>query len=131
MAKKKADSSIQAKERNRRFYTLFRREIDRYCIPLVLNISEMTPIFHEGRQVGFLSVVGDYLDGLFVLPEYRRMGLGKKAVLEWIEAHGMPRTLHIVNSNLGAKRFWEALFELAVVDENEVDTLYRIVALRR
>ena len=131
MAKKKPNPSIQARERNRRFYALFRRELDRYCIPLILNISEISPIFHEGRQVGFLSVVGDYLDGLFILPEYRRMGLGKKAVLEWIEAHGMPRTLHIVNSNLGAKRFWEELFELAVVDENEVDTLYSIVALRR
>ena len=111
-------------------YRKFRSEIDGYAAPLIVETLTVVPIFCDGTQVGFLSMDGSHIDGLFVKKEHRRKGLGKKAVLGWIKENGLPNTLCIINNNLPAQAFWNKLFHLKPIEWNTVDTLYSIVELK-
>ncbi len=54
------------------FFSAERRLIAEQWLPM----SETTVFESSGRVVGFISMVGDEVGGLFVHPEYQRQGIG-------------------------------------------------------
>lgn len=113
-------------------YKSFRAELDDMCIPQIINdLRIIHPIIADGKTVGMIGGFIDYIDCLYVLPEYRRRGLARKAALEYVDGnikYGI--RLHIINSNEVAKRFWHSLFELKEMGRNNIDTLYEIVSVK-
>lgn len=105
-------------------YHAFRYEIDEYVLGIMPG--KMRPIKYNGETVGFLLVEDGYIVGIWVQKEFRRRGLGRKAVLDYIEEEGMPCSLHTVNSNTVAQKFWRSLFHLSAREINDVDTLWQI-----
>lgn len=112
---------------NCKMYTQFRAEIDAMYSPLVLDeCDEVIEIMHNTQQIGLLCVKDKYIQGLYILPKYRRMGFGKTAVLNYIKKYGMPKDLTILNTNYDAITFWNSIFELEVIKANPIDTYYKI-----
>ena len=67
---------------NYKMYTKFRAEIDAMYSPLVINeCDEVVEIMHNTQQIGLLCVKDKYIQGLYILPEYRKKGHGRKAIL--------------------------------------------------
>ena len=108
-----------------------RAELDKICIPEILKCIEVIPI-GEDAEKGILCIHHadwwEYIDCLYICPEYRRQGEAKKAVLEWYWKQSQTREirLHIINKNKPAMRFWHKLFVLEEIEKNDVDTLYII-----
>lgn len=112
-------------------YTKFRAEIDAMYSPLVLDECDgVIEIMHNTQQIGLLCVKDKYIQGLYILPEYRRMGFGRKAVLNYIEEYGTPKDLTILNTNYDAINFWNSIFELEILKANSIDTYYKIKATK-
>lgn len=119
-------------------YKEFRKELDDYCIPLILSDRQISVYdIRDGKDVvGIFCVYecfpgGNYFDCIYVLPKYRKKGLAKKVVLAWGEKNDLVgTTLHIINNNEPAKAFWNSLFELEEVSSTLVDTLYRITSVK-
>ena len=113
-------------------YTDFRKELDTMAVPLVYDeLKIVKPIIADGKTVGIIGGAVDYIDCVYVMPEYRRKGLARKAVLDYVKGYlhyGI--RLHIINTNETAKKFWNSLFELKEIGSNEVDTLYEIVKVK-
>lgn len=108
-------------------YLDFRKEIDVLAFPLIKKNFDYIKIYHLGKQVGFLIVCDGYVESLYVKPEFRRLGLAKKAVLNYIN-QGKPITrLHILDSNKVAHKFWSSIFDLYSLDFSSVDTLYSVM----
>ena len=115
----------------REMYFRFRNEIDSYVLPILIENGAIFKRIEVRKQlVGYLMVIDGYIDGLFVSPGYRREGLGKKAVMEYIQDYGLPKSLHIVNTNKVAKKFWHSIFKMRMLEKNEVDTLWEIEGLK-
>lgn len=115
----------------REMYFRFRNEIDNYVLPILIENGAIFKRIEVRKQlVGYLMVIDGYIDGLFVLPGYRREGLGKKAVMEYIQDYGLPERLHIVNTNKVAKKFWHSIFKMRMLEKNEIDTLWEIEGLK-
>lgn len=111
-------------------YTKFRQELDQKWIPEVLKRVDIIPIGKDAK-IGMMCVADQtpffvYIDCLYIRPEHRRKGYARKAVLEWYEKQTAVVRLHIINTNEPALRFWNKLFELEVIEENDIDTLYCI-----
>lgn len=116
------------------FYTLFRGELDRICIPEILRFVDTTPIMYDGKQVGFLCTADQndwiYIDALYILPYYRRKGLAREAVLEWLEKQRKEEIrLRIIHKNKVAFDFWTSVFGLEEIERNEVDGLYKVTVV--
>lgn len=108
-------------------YLDFRKEIDVLAFPLIKKNFDYIKIYHLGKQVGFLIVYDGYVESIYVKPEFRRLGLAKKAVLNYIN-QGKPITrLHILDSNRIAYKFWSSIFNLCSLDFSSVDTLYSVM----
>ena len=115
----------------RELYFRFRNEIDSYVLPILIENGAIFKRIEVRKQlVGYLMVIDGYIDGLFVLPGYRREGLGKKAVMEYIQDYGLPKSLHIVNTNKVAKKFWHSIFKMRMLEKNAIDTLWEIEGLK-
>lgn len=115
----------------REMYFRFRNEIDSYVLPILIENGAIFKRIEVRKQlVGYLMVIDGYIDGLFVSPGYRREGLGKKAVMEYIQDYGLPKSLHIVNTNKVAKKFWHSIFKMRMLEKNEIDTLWEIEELK-
>lgn len=115
----------------REMYFRFRNEIDSYVLPILIENGAIFKRIEVRKQlVGYLMVIDGYIDGLFVSPGYRREGLGKKAVMEYIQDYGLPKSLHIVNTNKVAKKFWHSIFKMRMLEKNEIDTLWEIEGLK-
>ena len=114
-------------------YLSFRQELDRICVPEILKIVDTTKIMHEGNVVGILCANPDYIDCIYILPEYRRRGLARKAVLNFWENNPYKHDvrLHIIRKNKPALRFWKGIFELELLEGNESDDLYRILKVKQ
>ena len=114
-------------------YLMFRKEIDTIQFHLLKSWSGngVVEIKHGDNVVGFLMVIERYVNGIYVIPEFRRLGLAKKAVLNYIKQGGVIETLHIVNSNSTALAFWKSIFNLELIDECPCDTYYRVVSLSK
>ena len=113
-------------------YLQFRRELDKMCVPKILEHSEIVnPIEYDGQVVGMISGSRAYIDCLYIYPKYRRKGLGKKAALDYVRGHlhyGIK--LDIINNNEVAKKFWNSIFILREIEHNDIDTLYLIVGIK-
>lgn len=121
--------SLNTQERE--LFYQFRGEIDSYVLPILLENGAIFKRIEVRKQlVGYLMVIKGYIDGLYVKPAYRRQGLGKKAVMEYIQEYGLPERLHIVNTNNTAKKFWHSIFNMRMLETNEVDTLWEIINLK-
>ena len=113
-------------------YVKFRIEIEEMYAPLVLKeCDEVIKIINDNQEVGLLCVKDKYIQGLYILPEHRRKGYGKKAILDYIKKYGMLKDLTILNTNETAKAFWNSLFDLEVIKANSIDTYYKIIKLNK
>ena len=112
-------------------YLKFREELDKICVPVILeNLDYIVDIKCDGKLVGIVGGNAGYIDVVYILPEYRRKGLAKKAVLEWYKRYKSQyenTKLHIINNNVLALKFWKSLFRLRAITSNAVDTLYEIL----
>ena len=118
-------------------YLDFRNELDKICVPEILKVVNTLPIWYDEKQVGMLCYVENaegftYIDCLYVVPEYRRKGLARHTVNEFLDKHkGREIRLHIINKNRIAYNFWTSFFELEEIEGNFVDTLYKIKGVRK
>ena len=107
-------------------YKKFRYELEDYAVPLIVDNLSFIELHYEENIVGFACVYNDYLDAFYILPEYRRKGLGSKLVKDIYKKEKF-KTLHIINNNVPALEFWKKNFILEELESNFCDTLYRIV----
>ena len=108
----------------------FRRELDVLAFPLIKEISDYREIKYNDKVVGFLMVEHGYVDSIYVEPMYRKQGLAKKAVMDYLAEGKVIDRLHIINTNKVAYEFWNSIFELRKDFGNNVDHLYFVVAVR-
>ena len=111
-------------------YLDFRKVCDTLSFPMLREWGEYRQIKCDGEVVGFLMVIEGYVEGIYVKPEYRRKGLARKAVLEFMDDGGYIDTLHIIKTNETAQKFWESIFHLVTISDCPVDTLYRVIRRR-
>lgn len=114
-----------------KMYNDFRIEIEKICTPEILKQVTTIKLIKDDKDVGILCYIPQngyiYIDALYIIPEYRRKGVGKGAVLNWYEDFKDDEIrLHIVNTNYPALSFWHSVFELEAIENNSIDTLYRI-----
>lgn len=112
-------------------YKLFRQELDDICIPEIVKMNSPQLIEEDGKLYGLLCASPDYIDCIYILPKYRRQGIARKAVLEhWNKNKPCEMRLHIIHKNKPALKFWNSVFELELIGENEIDGLYRIRGIK-
>lgn len=114
------------------YYKDFRKELDNMCVPLIINdLKRFEPIMADGELVGMVGGFTDYIDCVYVKPEYRRKGLARNAVLKFVKGNlNYGIRLHIINNNTVAYDFWNSIFELKEIGSNPIDTLYEIVKVK-
>lgn len=121
-------------------YLAFRKTIDDYCFPLIkewatkqkgfITLYDNNDNERVGHNpVGFLIVIDGYVDGIYVMPEHRRKGIAKKAVMDYLKSGGVITRLHIIRTNTPALNFWKSIFVLEPENDCPVDVLYRVVKL--
>ena len=116
---------------NINMYIKFRTEIEEMYAPYVLNQCDVIEIFNEkNKKIGILCVDDKYIDGLYILPEYRNKGYATKAVMDYIKKYGTPEDLTILNTNTPALNFWTSIFDLTPIENNGIDTYYCINGLK-
>ena len=112
-------------------YLKFRAELDKIWVPVWVGLMDCVELICcDDKLVGMVCGDLGYIDVVYVLPEYRRKGLAKTAVLEWWKRYksaDQNTHLHIINNNEVALRFWNSLFVLREVEKSETDTLYEIL----
>jgi GNAT superfamily N-acetyltransferase len=69
----------------------------------VREASRVVGLYHEGRQIGFARTFSDginmaYLADVYVLPEYRRQGLGFEVVRESVEGSPFAKARWILHT---------------------------------
>ena len=114
-------------------YKSFRAELDDMCVPIIVQkeLKIIRPIIADGKTVGMIGGFLDYIDCLYVLPEYRGRGLARKAALEYVKGNlGYGVRLRIINNNEVAKAFWNSVFVLKEIGGNSVDTVYEIEGVK-
>lgn len=122
-------------------YLAFRKTIDDYCFPLIKEWATKQKGFitlydnndnddvAKRKPVGFLIVIDGYVDGIYVMPEHRRKGIAKKAVMDYLKRGGVITRLHIIRTNTPALNFWKSIFVLEPENDCPVDVLYNVVKL--
>jgi putative acetyltransferase len=83
----------------------------------------------DGRVVGFISLVGDDVGGLFVEPSCHRRGIGR-ALLDFALAKGRPLELEVFEENSPARAFYERCGFVDVSDYLHAETGHRMVRMR-
>lgn len=112
-------------------YLEFRKELDKICAPEILKLSQPKLIKENGEVVGLFCASADYIDCIYILPEHRRKGIARKTVIKhWKENKNYEIRLYIIRKNEPALKFWNNIFELELVGENDIDYLYRIVGCK-
>lgn len=89
------------------FYKAFRKELDEMCIPLAVDWLKIRPILADDKIVSFIGGFPDYIDSLYVLPEYRRRGLARKAEESFIGGDN-PRGIRLVIINNNEPLWFES-----------------------
>lgn len=120
-------------------YLAFRKTIDDYCFPLIkewatkqegfITLYDENDDKSKHNPVGFLIVIDGYVDGIYVIPEHRRKGIAKKAVMDYLKSGGVITRLHIIRTNTPALNFWKSIFVLEPENDCPVDVLYNVVKL--
>ena len=80
----------------------------------------------DGNNKAILIVELNYINGLWVAPEYRRQHIGHNIVIDFMKNYYYPTTLHILNNNPRAYKFWNSLFELEELEVSPFEALYAI-----
>lgn len=121
----------------REMYLAFRKTMDDYCFPLIKEWAQKQEGFimlyddnddnAKRNHVGFLIVIDGYVDGIYVMPEHRRKGIAKKAVMDYLKSGGVITRLHIIRTNTLALNFWKSIFILEPENDCPVDVLYRVI----
>ena len=111
-----------------KLYTKFRKELDKMCIPLIIDELKVEPIIYKNKIVGMIAYTYNYIECVYVKPRYRRKGLAKAAVEKLIKGRNM--RLHIINNNTVAYKFWNDNFKLEVITSDNVDTLYWVRGIK-
>ena len=109
----------------------FRRELDVLAFPLIKDISDYREIKYNDKVVGFLMVEHGYVDSIYVEPMYRKQGLARKAVMDYLAEGKIIGHLHIINTNDTAYKFWNSVLSLVPEETNHVDTLYRVISVKK
>lgn len=120
-------------ELHREMYLEFRKELDKIVVPLLFNDEDfgIQNVLCDGKIVGIFCTVNHYIDCIYIQPKYRRRGLAKEVVLNFVKRYmDLGLRLHIINNNEPAKAFWNSLFELEKIEINPIDTLYEIVSIK-
>ena len=109
-------------------YLQFRKEIDTMFYPKFARLNDvLTRKDEHGNVIAMLIVENkSYIDCLWIDEKYREKGIGTALVVEYVLNHKMPNTLHILNNNNVAYRFWNNIFNLYAIEANPYDTLYGI-----
>ena len=121
-------------EEHLKMFLDFRKTCDELSFPLLCQWSgsqgDYKEIKFDGQIVGFLMVIEGYVEGIYVKPEFRRKGLAKKAVVDFMNQGGFLNRLHIIKTNKVARKFWFSILELKKIDECPVDELYQVEAIK-
>lgn len=123
----------------RDMYLAFRKTMDDYCFPLIkewatkqegfITLYDENDDKAKRNPVGFLIVIDGYVYGIYVMPEHRRKGIAKKAVMDYLKRGGVINRLHIIQTNTPALKFWKSIFVLEPENDCPVDVLYNVVKL--
>ena len=123
----------------REMYFAFRNTMDCYCFPLIkewatkqegfITLYDENDDKSKRKPVGFLIVIDGYVDGSYVMPEHRRKGIAKKAVMDYLKNGGVITRLHIIRTNTPALNFWKSIFVLEPENDCPVDVFYNVVKL--
>ena len=123
----------------REMYFAFRNTMDCYCFPLIkewatkqegfITLYDENDDKSKRKPVGFLIVIDGYVDGIYVMPEHRRKGIAKKAVMDYLKSGGVITRLYIIRTNTPALNFWKSIFVLEPENDCPVDVLYNVVKL--
>ena len=100
------------------------------AFPLLQEYGDFVPIIYDNQKVGFLLVIDGYVEGIWVNPEYRRKGLAKKAVLDYINNGGEINILDVVRTNVNADLFWNSIFEMEQLHTTFCDKRYRVLGVK-
>ena len=119
-----------------KLYNAFRVEIEKMCTPEILKQVTTVKLIRDDKTVGILCYIPQdgfiYIDALYVIPEYRNKGVGKNAVLSWYEDFkGDEVRLHIVHKNEIALNFWNSIFDLEEIENNFLDSLYKVKGVKQ
>ncbi len=72
-----------------------------------LPVAETTVFEVDGRVVGFVSMVGNEVGGLFVHPEHQGRGIGR-TLIDRVRTSRPSLELDVFEANTGARRFYES-----------------------
>lgn len=113
-------------------YIAFRQEIDTYCAQDIVYNLDTRYVYHNNKLVGFLMLHENYVDSFYILPEYRRKGIGKQFIIdEYKKDNCRWNKITIVNNNVIAITFWNSIFNLQLIDMDFCDLHYKILGLRK
>lgn len=75
---------------------------------IYLPQAETLVAVHRGEQAGFISLIDDFIGGLFVSPNHQGAGIGRKLIDHAIEARVQLR-LEVYTANTRACAFYRSL----------------------
>ncbi len=84
------------------FFSAEREQIASVYLP----VSETWVFEREGKVVGFISLLGNEVGGLFVAAEYQRQGIGRK-LLDFVRPETGQLVLDVFEENQIGRRFYE------------------------
>lgn len=121
------DFKTQIRTNDLEMYIAFRNELDAMEFPQMVSDSQIAymTIECDGFEVGFLLVNKGHVIGIYVKPDYRRRGLARKAVLEYLTNGGTINRLEILDCNIIAHYFWKSLFDLKPELYSATSTIFR------
>ncbi|MDU5335163.1 GNAT family N-acetyltransferase [Enterococcus sp.] len=91
------------------------------------NVKEMLPTakiyayFHNGKIVGFLGLINEYIAGIFVLKNYRSLGIGTQ-LLDFVKSENFTLTLNVYQKNQRAVQFYLRQGFTILKKENDIET---------
>lgn len=114
-----------------KMYVDFRQEIDTQSAELIIKNLDTRLVTYDDKIVGFLILDGDYVDSFYIVPEYRRKGIGREFIKEQYRKD-MCRwhDLRIVKRNGVGLAFWKSVFNMRRITSNFCDLHYEILGLK-
>lgn len=91
------------------------------------NAKEMLPAaklyayLHDGKIVGFLGLINEYIAGIFVLKNYRSLGIGTQ-LLDFVKSENFTLTLNVYQKNQRAVQFYLRQGFTIQKKENDLET---------
>ena len=73
-----------------------------------LPMAETWVACHQGKSIGFISLLDDFIGGLFVAPDWQGHGVGRKLIAHALDRKGK-LSLEVYAENRQAVRFYTGL----------------------